>query len=279
KVTPRFREFLLDAVALAALGIVADVVPLHDENRIFVRHGLARLRQQPPLGLKALLESAGLQAGAGLRASDIGYQLAPRLNAAGRLGCARLVVDLLTTTDDRRAGELARFLEGQNAERKTLERDMVRSARQMVEEGPLNGTPALVLASPHWHAGVIGIVASRLVDLYGRPVLMIALRPDPDAPESEGGLIGQGSGRSVPGFALHEALGACGEHLLSHGGHKAAAGFRIRADRIDAFRRDFCDYAAKSFPAGPPARTLVLDAEVPLSALTTGLVKDLDRLE
>jgi single-stranded-DNA-specific exonuclease len=92
-------------------------------------------------------------------------------------------------------------------------------------------------------------------------------------------MIGQGSGRSVPGFALHEALQACGEHLLSHGGHKAAAGFKIRAEHIDAFRRSFCDHAARSFPAGPPVPSLVLDAEVPLSALTLGLVKDLDRLE
>lgn len=282
KVTPRFREFLLDAVALAALGIVADVVPLHDENRIFVRHGLSRLRQQPPLGLRVLLEATNLPAGAGLRASDLAFKLAPRVNAAGRLGCARLVVDLLTTSDERRARELARYLEEQNACRKTLEREMVRSARDMVEAaGSLNGVPALVLASPDWHAGVIGIVASRLVDLYGRPVLMIALRPESDhgASAEPIALIGHGSGRSVPGFALHEALQACSEHLLSHGGHKAAAGFKIRAEQIDAFRQSFCDCAARSFPDGPPVPSLVLDAEVPLSALTLGLVKDLDRLE
>jgi single-stranded-DNA-specific exonuclease len=280
KVTPRFREFLLDAVALASLGIVADVVPLHEENRILVRHGLNRLRQQPPLGLKVLLETAGLPAGSKVRASDIGFRLAPRINAAGRLGCARLVVDLLTTTDEHRAQDLARYLDEQNAQRKTLEREMVRSARQMVEAGPLHDDPALVLAnlaSPHWHAGVIGIVASRLVDLYARPVLIIALRPDGESPEA--GLLGQGSGRSIPGFALHEALSACDEYLLAHGGHKAAAGFRIRGDRVDDFRRSFCDYTARCFPSGPPAPTLVLDAEIPLSALTLGLVRDLDRLE
>ncbi len=275
KVTPRFREFLLDAVALAALGIVADVVPLHDENRILVRHGLARLRQQPPVGLKALIEVAKL-APANLRASDVGFGLAPRLNAAGRLGCARLVVDLLTTADGRHADELARFLEEQNGKRKTLERDMLKSAREMVEAGAADGDPALVLASPDWHAGVIGIVASRLVELYGRPALMIALRPDEEAP---GALIGQGSGRSVPGFPLHEALQACGDYLLSHGGHKAAAGFKVRGENVDALRRCFCEYAARSFPGGPPPPALVLDAEVPLSAMTTGLVKDLDRLE
>ena len=278
KVTPRFREFLLDGVALAAVGIVADVVPLHDENRIFVRHGLSRLRQQPPAGLKALIEVAGLTE-ANLKASDVGFKLAPRINAAGRLGCARLVVDLLTTTDARRAGELARYLEAENTKRQTLEREMLRGARQMVDALALDDTPALVLASPHWHAGIVGIVASRLVELYGRPALMIALRPENGDAAAGGALIGQGSGRSVPGLALHEALESCGEHLLSHGGHKAAAGFKLRAEHIDAFRQSFCACAARAFPTGTPAPKLTLDAEVPLAALTTKLVQDLDRLE
>ena len=149
----------------------------------------------------------------------------------------------------------------------------------MVEEGTLEGTPALVLASPHWHAGVIGIVASRLVDLYARPVLMIALRPESGEASEGGELIGSGSGRSIPGLALHEALNACSEFLLSHGGHKAAAGFKIRAAHIDAFRRSFCACAARTFPAGVPAPTLTLDAEVPLAVLTPRLVQALDRLE
>src|SRR5205814_2116980 len=116
KVTPNFREFLLDSVMLAALGTVADVVPLHDENRILVRHGLARLKQNPSVGLKALIGAAGLAAKTELRASDIGFRLAPRLNAVGRLGCARLVVELLTTTVPTRAVDLARYLEKQNQE-------------------------------------------------------------------------------------------------------------------------------------------------------------------
>jgi single-stranded-DNA-specific exonuclease len=141
--------------------------------------------------------------------------------------------------------------------------------------GSCDGMPALVLASPEWHAGIIGIVAGRLAELFARPTLLIALRQD----GTENGPVGQGSGRSVPGFALHEALRACDEHLLSHGGHKAAAGFRIDPQRIDAFRECFCAYAARQFPAGPPAPRLVIDAEVPLSALTLRLVQDLDHLE
>jgi single-stranded-DNA-specific exonuclease len=283
RVTPRFREYLLDAVALAALGIVADVVPLHDENRILVKHGLARLRTAPPPGVRALLESSGLPAGAGVKAADIGFKLAPRLNAAGRLGCARLVVELLTTTSPERAADLARYLDDQNQKRQTMERRILSEARSLAAGCDTGSTPALVLAHPEWHAGVIGIVAGRLADQYARPVLMIALRrergegPGPDA--DGGPVVGQGSGRSVPGFPLHEALRACEEHLLSHGGHTAAAGFKIHPDRVDVFREQFCAYAARHFPSGPPAPRLVIDAEVPLSVLTYGLLEELDRLE
>lgn len=273
KVEPRLREFLLDGVALAALGLIADVVPLHDENRIFVRHGLHRLGQAPLVGLKALLDVAGLSDKAALRADDVGYRLAPRLNAAGRLGCARLVVELLTTTSAQRAADLARFLEGQNQQRQQLERQMVKQAREMV--GAVDGLPALVLASADWHPGVIGIVAGRLAEQYGRPTLLIALRSDrPDVPPE-----GQGSGRSACGFPLHEALRDCAEHLLSHGGHAAAAGFRLRPEAVEAFRERFLACAARHFAQGVPAPRLVLDAEVPLSALTPGLLQALDRLE
>src|SRR5262249_39759372 len=158
KVTPRFREFLLDAVCLASLGVVADVVPLHDENRILVRHGLQRLRKAPSPGLKALLESSGLPADAELKASDIAFKLAPRINAAGRLGHARLVVELLTTSSAQRAADLARYLEDQNSSRQKLERATLTEARALVAGLDLGSTPALVLASPEWHAGVIGIV-------------------------------------------------------------------------------------------------------------------------
>jgi single-stranded-DNA-specific exonuclease len=283
RVTPRFRDYLLDGVALAALGIVADVVPLHDENRILVRHGLHRLRSAAPVGLRALAESAGLRADTDLKASDVAFKLAPRLNAAGRLGCARLVVDLLTTTSAQKAQDLARYLEEQNQKRQQVERRILAEAGELAAAGGLAEAPALVLAHPEWHAGVIGIVAGRLVERYARPVLLIALRKergDGAGPDGDDGpLVGQGSGRSVPGFPLHEALRACGDHLLSHGGHQAAAGFRIVPERIDAFREQFCAFAARHFPDGPPPPRLVLDAEVPLSVLTYGLLQDLDRLE
>ncbi len=277
KVLPHFREFLLDAVALASLGVVADVAPLLDENRILVRYGLSRLRQAPPVGLKALCEVAGLVEGAEIRASDVGYRIAPRMNAAGRLGCARLVVDLLTTTQRDKAVEIARYLELQNTQRQTLERRMLIDARKMIEETGRQDDAALILASADWHGGVIGIIAGRLAEQYGRPALMIKL-PSPDAEGAHAGLA-VGSGRSVAGFALHKALKECDGLLAGHGGHPAAAGFRLMPEHINAFRERFCQITAARRPDGPEPAELILDAEAPLSAFTTGLLRDLDRLE
>lgn len=279
KVTPRLREYLLEAVVLAALGLVADVVPLQEENRVFVKHGLARLRHAPSPGMHALLQSAGITEKAAYNAEDISFKLAPRLNAVGRLGCARLVVELLTTSSAQRAADLARFLEGQNQQRQTIERRILSQARELA--ALQDSAPALVLASADWHPGVIGIVAGRLTEQLARPVLMIALgepRPSSDSPGGQE-ILGQGSGRSVPGFPLHEALRECGDCLLTHGGHAAAAGFRIRAELIDEFREQFQACAARWFPDGLPRPQLLIDAEVPLATLTTGFLRDLDRLE
>jgi single-stranded-DNA-specific exonuclease len=275
RVTPALREFLLDGVVLAALGLVADVVPLHDENRALVVHGLKRLRESPSPGLKALLEVSGLAEQNPLRAEDVSFKLAPRLNAAGRLGSARLVVELLTTQSSHRAIELARFLEDLNGRRQQAERRILSRAREIVEERVWDSSAALVLAEPDWHPGIIGIVASRLVDLYGRPVLMVALRAD----RTQERVIGQGSGRSVPGFALHTALAACSEHLLSHGGHAAAAGFTVVPESVDALREAFEIYAAQHFEKAPFVHELVIETELPLSALTTGFVRGLEKLE
>jgi single-stranded-DNA-specific exonuclease len=272
RVTDELREFLLDAVGLAALGLVADVVPLQDENRIFVRRGLERIAAQPSTGLRALMEAAKLIDGKPVTAEDVGYKLAPRLNAAGRLGCARLVVELLTTKNPGKARELAEYLEKQNEQRQSLERKITQQAKEMMAGCDLAKCPGIVLASPDWHQGVVGIVAGRLVEQYGRPTLVVAIR-------AEDG-VAIGSGRSVPGFPLHEALKACEEHLIGHGGHAAAAGFKLHPDRVDALREAFAAYAAAHFPGGePPAPRLTLDAEVPLSAITPGLLRDIDKLE
>jgi single-stranded-DNA-specific exonuclease len=270
RVTPELRDLLLDAVGMAALGLVADVVPLHDENRILVRHGLDRIRTHPSVGLKALITAAGMKLDSAVSSEDVGFRLAPRLNAAGRLGCALLSVQLLTTNSPSTAAELARVLEGQNSERQARERKYTQQAKEMVDRDHA-GDPAVVVNSPDWHAGIVGIVASRLVDHYGKPALVIAA--------SAGEEIATGSGRSVPGFALHTALQACDEFLEGHGGHSMAAGFKVRVNRIAAFRNRFLAHVSSHFPGGPPLPRLILDEEVPLSALTFGLMKDLDKLE
>ncbi len=272
KVTERLRNYLLDALCLATLGLVADVVPLQDENRILVRCGLNRMREKAPLGIQALIDSAKIPADAPIRAGDIGFKLAPRINAAGRLGCARLVVEMLTTANPAKAREVAEFLEAQNGQRQTIERKMIQQARELLDKDHSPDSPAVVLAHAEWHPGVVGIVAGRMVEHTGKPVILFALKPDAE--------VVTGSGRSIPGFELHEALKTCDDLLVGHGGHAMAAGAKIRPANIDAFRERFQDYAAKHFPKGlAPPPSLRLDAEVPLSSLTFRLLKDLDKLE
>jgi single-stranded-DNA-specific exonuclease len=271
KVTPQLREYLLDGLGLVALGTVADVMPLRGESRALVRHGLNQLTRNPSPGLKALVAAAGLRDDRPLRSEDIGFRIAPRLNAAGRLECARLVVELLTTTNLTRAKELAEYLESLNQQRQSLERKITAQAKELVEANGYDRAAAIVLASADWHQGVVGIVASRLVEYYARPVLLISLRED--------GTPSTGSGRSIGGFPLHEALQACGEELESHGGHAAAAGFRVSPSRVGALRERFVAFAEAQFRGTPPANKLTLEYEVPLSALTFSLLAELDRME
>jgi single-stranded-DNA-specific exonuclease len=271
RVTPDFREFLLDSVTLAALGMVADCVPLHHENRIIVHHGLARLLGTKNVGLRALLAVSGMREKSEIRASDVSFGLAPRLNAAGRLGCARLVVELMTMRSWNEAVELAAVLDRHNRMRQQMERAILAEALSMIEERGLHREAALVLADPTWHAGIIGIVAGRLTEQFGKPTLLIAV--------SEERNVGQGSGRSPRGLALHAAMEACSEHLLGHGGHAAAAGFRVLPERIGAFRQQFLEYVtaqSSSLYSGP---VLAIDAEVPLSSITSNLVDTMARLE
>ncbi len=270
KVSAEFRDFLVDAMGLAALGIVADVVPLVGENRIIAKHGLAGLPHSRLPGVQALIHTSGL-AGKKLDGFDIGFRLAPRLNAIGRMGHARLAVELLTRADPAEAVRIAANLERQNRARQTMERKITAEARAMVREQGQDGDAvrAIVLASEGWHAGVIGIVASRITDEFGRPTVMIAL---------ENG-VGQGSARSIRNFPLHMALRDCREHLITFGGHAMAAGLRIEAGKVDAFRRAFQARAGQMLTDGDLRPKLRIDDVVSLAELDETLVRDLDRLE
>lgn len=272
KVTPGLRDFLLSAVGLAAMGTVADMVPLVDENRILVRHGLNSLLHHPPLGIQKLLEVTKLHAKERLSSEDIGFTLAPRLNAAGRFGQAQLGVELLTTTSPERAQALAEYIHEINSSRESLERSIQLAAvKQAKEEFDPENDAALVLAGRGWHAGVIGLVAGRVAEKFNRPVVLIAQDPLGIKP-------GTGSARTASGLNLHAALTACSEHLIGFGGHAAAAGLKVDDVRLEAFRAAFCEYAASELASAPPTAEIQIDAEGPLSQLTPQLVQQMEQL-
>jgi single-stranded-DNA-specific exonuclease len=272
RVSDALRTFLMRAVGLASIGTIADVVPLIDENRILARHGLNCLRHYPTPGLRALEQVTGLDKKPMLDCEDIGFTIAPRLNAAGRLGQAQLAVELLMTESPERAMKLAEFIHGLNDQRQTLERSVYRAAHKLAEEKyDPSKSAALVLAGRGWHAGVIGIVAGRLAEHYHRPTILISL-------DELGAKPAMGSGRSVNGFNLHAALAACDAHLVCHGGHEAAAGLTIDERAVDAFRRDFCAYAEQGISEEERIADLFVDAETPLTALTHQTVKQIEGL-
>jgi single-stranded-DNA-specific exonuclease len=269
KVGDRLRSFLVQAIVLAALGTVADVVPLVDENRVLARYGLIGLRKEPLAGLRMLLEVMKLQDKAELAAEDIAFGIAPRLNAAGRLGQARLAVELLTTESEPRARELAQYLDGLNGTRKTLERSIYLAACKQADTR--HDEPALVLADRGWHVGVIGIVAGKLAEKYHKPVVLISL-------DALGGKPSAGSARGIPGFNVHTALSRCGQYLVGYGGHAAAGGLRIEESHLEAFRAAFCEHAAGEIHPAQRTPEITIDAEAPLSAFTLQTVRQMEQL-
>ena len=267
RVSEAYRRFLVEAVSLVALGTIADVVPLVGENRILARHGLSGLGESELPGLRALIASAGLENGK-ISSMDVGFALAPRMNAAGRMGHARLVVEMLTRADHDRAREIALYLDEQNRRRQTLERQMFKQARQMAVDRKMNsdGYRAIVLACEDWHAGVIGIVASRMVEEFAKPAFLIAV----------GERGGQGSGRSIEAFNMYEGLAAAGEHLIGFGGHRMAGGLRVEPDKIEAFAEAFIAHANRTLTAADLVPTLALDGTIRLADLTEPLVQSLE---
>src|SRR5688572_28278550 len=269
KVSDEFRAFLIDATALAALGTIADVVPLVGENRVLAHFGLGGLTRSMLTGIRALIASAGLT-GQDLDSVHVGFLLAPRLNACGRMGHARLAVEMLTSADEAKAREIATYLEGQNRQRQAMERKILGEAEAMIAQDDLaaDGNCALVLGREEWHPGVIGIVASRLVDRYHRPAVMVAL---------DNG-HGQGSGRSIAGFHLSRAFEACAEHLDGFGGHEMAAGLTLQTSKFEDFRAEFCAHAGSVLSPEMLIPELRLDAEAAMEQLSEALVQDLKRL-
>ena len=236
---------------LAAIGTVADVMQMTGENRTIVSRGLASLDRSDFIGLHALLKEAGL-AGREISSVQIGFVLAPRINAAGRMGAADMAADLLLCQDAAQAEELAKSLCALNRERQSVEQTIYSQAEAMIEELPEDQRRALVLASETWHQGVVGIVASRLSEKYSRPSFMIHLN----------GGVGKGSCRSWGGFNLFAALESCSDLLLGFGGHELAAGFTIDEANIPAFRARMNQYAAEYWVGKAPESALEVDVEL-----------------
>ncbi|HUJ91715.1 MAG TPA: DHHA1 domain-containing protein, partial [Gaiellaceae bacterium] len=255
---------------LVALATIADVVPLLDENRSLAIAGLRALARTQKPGLQALMRAAGVDPAA-VDAGAVGFRLGPRINAAGRLGHPRAALELLLTDDAEEARRLADSLEELNRERQAVEGRILREAIAQVEEWPeeRRDQRAYVVAGEDWHEGVIGIVASRLVERYHRPVVLIA----------GGEEAWKGSGRSIPAFDLHAGLGACSALLERWGGHRAAAGLAIRPENVDAFADAFAAYAAGVLRDEMLLPTIEIDAIVPRGErLTLELCAELARL-
>lgn len=259
---------LMALTGLVALGTVCDVVPLIGVNRALVAAGLAQLRRAPPVGLQALATVAGIDKP--LTPFHLGYVLGPRLNAGGRIGDAAMGARLLTTEDAAEATDLAQQLDDTNAERRRMEADTVEAAIALVEAAPAID-PVLLVAGADWHPGVIGLVAARLKERYGRPACAIALGADGR---------GKASGRSLPGFDLGQAIiqARLDGLLLSGGGHPMAAGFTVEAGRIEALRR-FLTGRVTALPGGPPRPLLVLDGLLSVDGVSLELVHALAALE
>ena len=256
---------MLDLVALAT---IADIAPLRGENRVFARYGLKLLAETRNLGLRALIRSSGLD-GKPLTAGRIGFILAPRLNAVGRLGHALRGVELLMAESENTANAIARELEELNARRQAVDRATLEQARTMVQSLDLEHTYGLVLAGEGWHAGVIGIVASRIVEEFGRPAVLVALEGD----------TGKGSGRSISAFDLHAGLGACKDLLIRFGGHRAAAGVTVSRDQVAAFAQRFNEIALEKLTADDLVPELRVDLEIGLEEVTEELEAMLRHLE
>ncbi|GAB4244464.1 MAG: hypothetical protein OHK005_09380 [Candidatus Methylacidiphilales bacterium] len=260
---------LKEVLDLVALGTVADLVPLEGDNRILVYQGLKRMQITTHVGLRELMQTAGLRRPP--TPATLGFVLGPRLNASGRVAAAALGFELLVTTDRDRAQALARELEGFNRQRQELEQQAVEEAEEMLASvfDPAEDR-CIVVASPHWHQGVVGIVASRLSKMFYRPAIVISI-------DANG--HGKGSARGIEGFSLMDGLRGCARHLKKFGGHALASGLEIEVERIDAFRQDLNLWLKTHSPESAYQETVRADVRLPAHGLTEGLALGLARLE
>jgi len=268
RVSEAYKDFLLEALSLVAIGTIADVVPILDENRVLVKFGLKTLPHCTTPGLKAL-QAVATGGRKELSAYDVAFKLAPLINAAGRMGDAQVAVELLTTDDQRLAAELAEHLGKENRRRRAVQKATLEEARRMVgEEVDLERSKCIVLSRADWHLGVVGLVASRLAETFWRPAFVFTVE--------EG--IARGSGRSIPGFHLFKALQQCQDLLERYGGHEGAAGVTLREEKLAEFARRMDEVSARFSGGEPPVAHLYLDAELALDNLGPAVINEMNGL-
>ena len=262
------KVFLKSLLDLVALGTIADVVPLLGENRVFAFHGLKALEQTEKAGLRAMIELLGVKEKR-ITGETVAFLLGPRLNAAGRTGDAGDSLELLLSDDAARARQLSKFLDRLNEERRSREGEVLTEAFEILRRRPeLLTDPIVVAAGEGWHLGIVGIVASRLVDRFGRPALVLGIEDG----------VARGSARGVEGFDLCEALTECAEFLTTYGGHKLAAGLSLPCENLDAFRRAINRVAAEKLGPDEWAPALTIDASAKVDELTQEALHDIDRM-
>lgn len=261
-------EDLLEAYSdLAAIGTIGDIVPLTGENRTLIRAGLERLSQSDRPGVQALLENAGV-AGKALTSTNVAFTLVPRINATGRMGAPERAVRLLISGYEEEAEVLSEEICADNEERRRVEAEIAEAAFADIEAKGYMKDRVVVVDGENWHHGVIGIVASRVTERCGKPCMII----------SRGETEAKGSGRSIEGFSLFEAICACGDLLIKFGGHPMAAGITLKPENIEAFRKRINQYAAEHFPQ-MPTQTVTLDCKLNPAALSVSMAQSLTQLE
>lgn len=261
-------EDLLEAYSdLAAIGTIGDIVPLTGENRTLIRAGLERLSQSDRPGVQALLENAGI-AGKALTSTNVAFTLVPRINATGRMGAPERAVRLLISGYEEEAEVLSKEICADNEERRRVEAEIAEAAFADIEAKGYMKDRVVVVDGENWHHGVIGIVASRVTERCGKPCMII----------SRGETEAKGSGRSIEGFSLFEAICACGDLLIKFGGHPMAAGITLKPENIEAFRKRINQYAAEHFPQ-MPTQTVTLDCKLNPAALSVSMAQSLTQLE
>ncbi len=259
------KEAYLKYIDIAAVGTISDIVPLEDENRIISAYGIRKIKETNNLGLRALIKIAGYRQ---IDSTMVSFGLAPRINACGRMGNASLAVKLLFAKNINEAFQIAKKLEMQNRERQAVEKNIYDEAVAMIEKQNMKNDNVIVLGKENWHNGVIGIVASKLTELYNKPVILVTF---------ENG-IGKGSGRTPFGFSLYEALEECKDTLIQFGGHEVAAGLTLRQEDFEKFKKKFSSVAARKID-GEFEQILDIDAEVVKKDLNKQTLLDIEAIK